>query len=152
MTPEQTHLVQRSFEQAQPQAEAVATLFYDRLFHLDPALRPLFQGDIAEQRRKLMAMLHIAVHDLDRIEEILPALRELGRRHAEYGVRDSHYDTVGEALLWTLRQTLNAEFIPEVESAWRAVYHLLATTMQAGASSSPAGSETHSNNSQRKGD
>lgn len=137
MTPQQTHLVQSSFEKALPVADTVATRFYDRLFELDPALRSLFPGDIAEQKHKLMATLHIAVHDLHRIEEILPAIWHLGRRHAEYGVRTVHYATVGEALLWTLAQTLGAEFTPETETAWATVYDLLATTMQAGANSAP---------------
>src|SRR5262245_49494870 len=94
MTPQQIHLVQSSFEKALPIADTVAIRFYDRLFQLDPALRSLFPGDITEQRHKLMATLHIAVHDLHRIEEILPSLWHLGRRHAEYGVCAVHYATV----------------------------------------------------------
>jgi hemoglobin-like flavoprotein len=133
MTPQQIHLVQSSFATALPVADTVALLFYNRLFELDPALRALFPGDITEQRHKLMATLHIAVHDLNRLEEILPSLRQLGRRHADYGVRSEHYITVGAALLWSLAQTLSAEFTPEVEAAWQTLYDQLATTMQEGA-------------------
>jgi truncated hemoglobin YjbI len=57
MPPEQIALVQSSFARVEPAADAVATLFYARLFASDPSLRPLFMGDMAEQRRKLMAML-----------------------------------------------------------------------------------------------
>jgi hemoglobin-like flavoprotein len=133
MTPQQIDLIQSSFAKALPFADALTALFYERLFQLDPALRPLFKGDMAEQQHKLMATLHIAVHDLNRMEEVIPAIRLLGRRHADYGVRAEHYATVGAALLWTLKQTLSTEFTPETEAAWAAVYDLLATTMQADA-------------------
>lgn len=51
-------------------------------------------------------------------------------RHAGYGVQSGHYDTVGEALLWTLGQGMGEEFTPEVQTAWPEVYTLLAEVMQ----------------------
>lgn len=65
MTPHQKMLVQTSFAQVAPIAETAAALFYNRLFELDPSLRPMFTGDIAEQGRKLMQMLTVAVRGLD---------------------------------------------------------------------------------------
>jgi hemoglobin-like flavoprotein len=138
MTPEQTLLVQESFALVAPIADTAASLFYGRLFELDPALRPLFPGDLREQRRKLMQMIAVAVRELDAPERLLPAVRTLGRRHVGYGVRPEHYATVGAALLWTLKQGLGAAFTPEVEAAWAEAYGLLATTMQQGALSEAA--------------
>ena len=130
MTPEQIALVQTSFERVAPNADAVAALFYERLFELDPALRPLFRGDLREQGRKLMAMLHLVVRSLDRLDELVPAVEALGRRHVAYGVRDAHYATVGGALLWTLQQGLRPAFTPATREAWTAAYTLLAGVMQ----------------------
>ncbi|MEP7190309.1 MAG: globin domain-containing protein, partial [Roseiflexaceae bacterium] len=67
----------------------------------------------------------------------VPAVQELGQRHARYGVRDHHYDTVAAALLWTLRQGLGKAFTLEVEQAWIAAYTLLADTMKAAAEELP---------------
>src|SRR5215813_9196247 len=97
----QKALVQTSFAQVRPIADAAAALFYNRLFELDPALKPLFNGDMVEQGRKLMAMIGTAVGGLDRLDAIVPAVQALGARHAGYGVTDVHYDTVARALLWT---------------------------------------------------
>ena len=36
-------------------------------------------------------------------------LEGLARRHLGYGVKDEHYDKVGEALLWTLEKGLGDE-------------------------------------------
>ena len=126
----QKALVQTSFAQVRPIADAAAALFYRRLFELDPTLQPLFKGDMNEQGRKLMEMLRLAVKGLDRPEALLPALAALGRRHAGYGVNKHDYETVGEALLWTLKQGLGPSFTPDVREAWEAVYGFVAGAMR----------------------
>ena len=130
MTPEQKTLVCDSFAQLVPTADAAAVLFYDRLFELDPDLRLMFKGSMAEQRRKLMTMIAAAVKGLDHLDELVPALEDLGRRHAGYGVRDEHYGTVAAALLWTLERGLGEDFTPPVRQAWTDCYGLLAGVMQ----------------------
>lgn len=122
-------LVQESFALVEPIAEAAAEMFYDRLFILDPSLKELFKGDMKEQGRMLMGMLNIAVKGLDNIEELVPAVQDLGRRHAGYGVKGAHYATVADALLWTLKHGLGDGFTSEVKSAWGNVYSVLAETM-----------------------
>jgi hemoglobin-like flavoprotein len=130
VSPEQTSLVQQSFTQVVPIADAAAELFYGRLFELDPSLRQLFGGDMREQGRRLMQMITVTVRGLDRIETIVPAVQALGRRHAAYGVTNEHFETVAAALLWALEQGLGSAFTPEVAEAWASVYALLATTMK----------------------
>lgn len=130
MNHDHVRLVQESFEQVKPIAHIAADLFYDRLFELDPGLRPLFKEDMSEQKHHLMTTLAFAVSGLDKPDRILPAVRQLGIRHIGYGVQEHHYQVVGEALLWTLAQGLGAQFTAVVAEAWAAVYTLLATTMQ----------------------
>ena len=125
----QKQLVQMSFAKVEPIAEAAAEVFYNKLFELDPGLKALFKIDMKEQGRKLMATLKPAVKGLDDLEKLVPAVRDLGRRHAGYGVRRAHYDTVGQALLRTLEKGLKDDFTPEVRAAWTAVYALRADTM-----------------------
>ena len=59
-----------------------------------------------------MAMIGKAVGMLDRPAALLPVLRALGARHAEYGVVQGHYATVGASLMKTLEQVLGAAWIP----------------------------------------
>lgn len=129
MTPEQVTLVKDSWKQVVPISEQAAELFYGRLFELDPELKPLFKGDMKEQGRKLMTMINTAVMSLDRLDSIVSAVQELGRRHVDYGVKDEHYDTVGAALLWTLGQGLGEGFTDDVEAAWATTYGTLASVM-----------------------
>jgi hemoglobin-like flavoprotein len=136
MTPYQISLVQKSWKQVLPVSDAAAEMFYTRLFHLDPALRPLFKGDMKEQGRKLVGMISTAVNGLPQLPSIVPAVKDLGRRHARYGVKPQHYDTVAVALLWTLGQGLGDAFTPEVKAAWTETYGVLAETMKDAAAES----------------
>jgi hemoglobin-like flavoprotein len=137
MTPEQVTLVKSSFGAVSGQPDMVANLFYTRLFELDPPARALFKGDMTEQGRKLMQMIGVAVAALDRLETIVPAVQNLGRRHAGYGVQESQYDTVGSALLWTLEQGLGPAFDADTRAAWTTVYGVLAQTMKDAARTAP---------------
>ncbi len=133
MNTRQIELVQASFEKVVPIAGVAADLFYQRLFEIDPSLRPMFRGNLDEQKTKLMHMLTVVVRGLNRLDQLVPAVQQLGRRHAGYGVTEAHYQTVAAALLWTLEQGLGPGFTPEVKEAWVAAYTVLATTMQAAA-------------------
>ncbi|MGB0682542.1 MAG: globin family protein [Magnetovibrionaceae bacterium] len=130
MTPETVKLVQDSFQKVVPIAETAADIFYDRLFEIAPHVRPLFPAEMKDQKMKLMQMLGTAVSNLHQVETILPAVQELGRKHVGYGVVDEHYDTVGEALLYTLEKGLGDAWTPDVKAAWVEVYTTVATVMK----------------------
>jgi hemoglobin-like flavoprotein len=130
VTPEQIALVQETFELVAPISDTAAALFYGRLFQLDPSLRSMFKGDMSAQGKKLMSTLALVVRGLSAPERIVPAVQNLGARHAGYGVRDEHYATVGAALLWTLAQGLGDRFTEAAAAAWAAAFALLASLMQ----------------------
>ena len=130
MNPQQIDLVRSSFALVQPIAPQAAALFYDNLFEADPALRPLFKGDMAQQGERLMSMIGAAVGMLDRPATLIPVLRKMGARHAGYGVKDAHYATVGAALLKTLEQGLGDAFTADAREAWTVLYGVIASTMQ----------------------
>ena len=135
MNDEHKRLVQESFRQIEPISEKAASLFYARLFETDPSLRTLFKSDMVTQGRALMGMLRVAVNGLDRLDELVPAVEALGRRHAGYGVQAAHYGTVGKVFLETLEVGLGSDFTPEVREAWIEVYTVLADTMKKAAES-----------------
>jgi nitric oxide dioxygenase len=135
MTHEKIALVKSTFAEVAKIAEPAAALFYGRLFEVAPAVRSLFKGDIAAQGRKLMAALAMVVGSLDRLDQILPQLEHLARRHVAYGAEEAHYAVVGETLMWTLEQGLGEAFTPEARAAWADAYDALAGAMIAAARS-----------------
>ena len=138
MNPRQIGLIKESWAKVYPIADKAAELFYAKLFELDPELQKLFPTDMTEQGRKLMTMINVAVSSLDNLAAVVPAVQESGRRHVNYGVKDEDYDTVGEALIWTLGAGLGDDFTDDVKQAWVEVYTLLAATMKEAANSAAA--------------
>jgi hemoglobin-like flavoprotein len=130
MTPEQAQIIKLTFAQAMRDKDAVGRLFYDRLFAIAPEVKPLFKGDIAVQSRKLMDTLALAVGMLRDMPTLVITLEGLARRHVGYGVKDEHYDKVGEALLWTLEKGLGDAFTAQVRDAWTALYVAVAKIMR----------------------
>jgi hemoglobin-like flavoprotein len=136
MSPETKALLKTTWAMVAPIADTAATLFYDRLFTLDPSLRQLFKNaDMKEQRRKLVQALAAVINGVDNLPSLMPTLESLGRKHVRYGATDQHYDTVGEALLWTLEQGLKEAWTPAAKSAWTAAYGTVAEVMRNAAAS-----------------
>jgi hemoglobin-like flavoprotein len=129
MTREQADIVQSTWRAVLPVGDTFAELFYGRLFAVDPGLRRLFRDDLLEQGRNLTAMLSVAAANLAKPERIRVALRQLGQRHAAYGVEPKDFRTVEDALMFALEHALIDVFTPEVKTAWQAAYALLSSTM-----------------------
>ncbi|MEM7427919.1 MAG: globin family protein [Pseudomonadota bacterium] len=135
MTPQQIKLVRDTWQLVLPIADQAARLFYSRLFAIAPQAAVLFGGtDMDKQRSKLLGALGLAVQNADRLDEIAPALEDMGRRHVGYGARDEHYDVVGSALLWTLEQGLQGAFTDDVRTAWTELYGQVSGPMRRAAS------------------
>jgi nitric oxide dioxygenase len=140
MTPEQAQIVRLTFAQAMERKLEVGLLFYERLFAIAPDTRELFPADLEAQSRKLMDTLATAIGSLRDTPTLVSMLEGLARRHVTYGVRDEHYDKVGEALLWTLQKVFGEAFTPEIRNAWASLYGVVADVMRkaaAGESTAP---------------
>lgn len=130
MTPQQINILKSSWAKVVPIKDTAAELFYRKLFELDPAVKPLFKGDMKEQGRKLMAAINTVVNGVDNLGPMVPVLQDMGKRHVAYGVTDAHYDTVGAALIWTLGQGLGDAFTPDVKDVWVGAYTTIAGVMK----------------------
>ena len=139
MSPDTTAILKATWAKVVPISDTAAGLFYDRLFTLDPSLKPMFaNANMQEQRRKLMQAIAAVINGVDNLDSLVPTLQNLGRNHGRYGVTDRHYETVGAALLWTLEQGLKEAWTPAAKSAWTAAYSTVATVMRNAAASHAA--------------
>lgn len=130
MTPEKIQLVHQTFAHLEPHTEMLGSLFYSRLFATAPQLRSLFGEDMRAQERKLIRTLVMVVTGLENFNELIPSLEELGARHRDaYSVLAEYYEPVGNALIWTLKQSLGDLFTASAQEAWVEAYNLIATTM-----------------------
>ncbi len=140
LSSKQRRLVRESFESAKEYETSILILFYGRLFETAPETRALFKIEIHEQAKKLMDTLGIVIDAIDRFEEMLPYLAELGRKHATYGVQPYQYERLRTALLWALGQALGLEFNSETRAAWDRLLAAISAPMILAAASPPQSS------------
>lgn len=129
MTPDQIRLVRNSFARIAPSQAAVGVRFYENLFRIDPSLRRHFGVDLQSQGTKLVATLGMVVRSLDDPAPVADALRDLGRRHADYGADRNHYASIGNALLETLGECFGPAFNSALREAWVAAFAVISQTM-----------------------
>jgi hemoglobin-like flavoprotein len=122
-------LVQASFAELEPDADAIAAAFYARLFELNPDLAPLFKTDMKLQGEKFMEKLAVAVMGLEDLGSLIPLVQKLGRDHAGYGIEPVHYEMAREALLWALGDHFGPSFNSELSRAWGAAFDTISTEM-----------------------
>ncbi|MGB8192318.1 MAG: globin family protein [Chitinophagaceae bacterium] len=129
MTQQQIKLVQQSWAKVLPVAKHAGIIFYAKLFEAAPGVRHLFKPDITEQANKLVTILGYVVTKLNHMEELLPEVQKLGRRHNNYGTEPAHYEVVGQCLISTLKEGLGPSWTPEVQDAWTIAYNTLKNAM-----------------------
>jgi hemoglobin-like flavoprotein len=132
-------LLKESFDMIVPQKDAFAHSFYERLFTDYPQTQPLFaQTDMRRQEGALMATLAAVIAGVERGENLVATLQQLGQKHKRYGAKAEDYPLVGAALLETFQHYLGSRFTPEMQDAWAEAYEIISTQMQEGAKTASA--------------
>lgn len=131
MNPQAERLIRESWTSLVPIRAQAATLFYGRLFDIDPSARELFAGrPMHVQHEKFLSTIDTLVQMLDYPPQIIEDLQALARRHVGYGVLLAHYEPVGASLLWALEQGLGDRWTPDVARAWSELYMFIAGVMK----------------------
>ncbi len=132
LDPRTKRLLKETVALLPPDPKPLVLAFYDRLFELAPETRPMFPDNLERQAQKLTEMLVWIVEHLDKPDELLAELHQLGARHAGYGVQVDHYGNVGSALIWMFRQGLGDRFTNQMEEAWFGTYAFMSGEMERG--------------------
>lgn len=123
-------LIRESFAVVEPRADEMTRFFYGLLFSAAPAARDLFPANMEVQRSRLLRAIVHVVQMVDRPDDLVPFLRQLGRDHRKFGVIAQYYDALGGALIGALQRYSGDAWTPQVEKAWRDAYGLIGKTMQ----------------------
>ncbi len=130
VTAEEIALVKESFDRLRPIPRGVGRAFYETLFTLDPALKGLFKGDLDAQGAMFVSALGLAVAGIDDAHAGERLVRDLGERHASYGLTEAHFATFREALVRTLRDQLGASFSEAHAAAWGVAFDRIGLVMR----------------------
>ena len=116
-----------------PNMDDLSETFYTNLFETAPEVRPMFGDDIKDQAKKLSATLSLAFKNLEKIVTLVPTLKEMGAKHATYGVKPEHYGIVASTLIATVETTLGPKFGSDAKDSFEAILTLVAQVMLEGA-------------------
>ena len=122
---DQQVIVRNTFTTIAARSDETAQLFYERVFEIDPSLRPLFRVEMKSQGHHFMLAISALVTSLSAPELIKPILQQIGKRHRNYGVQLEHYPIMKRALLDTLSRILEDDYTYDAEEAWSLVYDSL---------------------------
>src|SRR5690348_14231187 len=114
-----------SFWLLEPVADAAMTYFYAQLFTMDTEIRAMFPAAMDVQRRRFFAALSqiaAAQGSQEDRDQLAPYLRELGRAHRKFGVRERHYEVVRRALIATLQRFAAPGWNETAKHAWETAF------------------------------
>jgi nitric oxide dioxygenase/hemoglobin len=107
----------------------ITTAMYKRLFQNED-VKAMFDAaaqESGEQPRRLAAAILAYSKNIDKLENLGPAVTRMVQRHVECGVKAEHYPYVAEALLPAIRDVVGADVATdEVLAAWGEAYWMLA--------------------------
>ena len=108
---------------------AITTAMYARLFE-NKDIEAMFDRAAqasGEQPKRLAAAILAYAKNIDKLQNLGPAVSRMVSRHIETGVKAEHYPHVANALLPAIRDVLGEEVATdEVLAAWGEAYWMLA--------------------------
>jgi len=128
-SPEAMAIVKSTAPLLERHGVAVTTAMYARLFE-NAEIAAMFDRaaqESGEQPRRLAGAILAYAKNIDKLQNLGPAVGRMVARHVETGVRPEHYPIVAEALLPAIRDVLGADIATDaVLGAWGEAYWMLA--------------------------
>lgn len=107
----------------------ITSRFYQMLFASHPELLNIFNHANQKQGRQQTALanaVYAAAKHIDRLEEILPVVKQIGHKHRSLGVQAEHYPIVGQTLLAAMKEVLGSAATDDILQAWAEAYGVIA--------------------------
>lgn len=136
LTREQAECIRASAERLSEVNIAATSTFYEELFAVAPEVRDLFPQDMFAQSRKLWDSIVVVVESAYDLSHIEAELRDLGARHAGYGVKPAYYAIVTRVLIETVAKLMHKQWTPQHQAAWEDALKVVTTLMMQGAAES----------------
>lgn len=78
----------------------------------------------------LVGMVDMAIASIGDLKALLPSLLQLGERHRNFGaIKPEHFDSLCNAFIDTLKESLKSTFSEDMEKAWRVVFLFMSQVM-----------------------
>ncbi|WP_017725837.1 NO-inducible flavohemoprotein [Halalkalibacterium ligniniphilum] len=102
--------------------------FYQLLFTRHPELLNVFNHANQSQGRQQTALanaVYAAAQNIDKLETILPVVKQIAHKHRSLGIKAEHYPIVGQNLLAAIKDVLGDAATDEILQAWAEAYDVI---------------------------
>ncbi|UHA73994.1 NO-inducible flavohemoprotein [Paenibacillus sp. 481] len=103
--------------------------FYEMLFTNHPELLNIFNHMNQREGRQSAALanaVYAAAVNIDRLETIIPVVKQIGHKHRALNVKPEHYPIVGNYLLLAIKDVLGEAATDDIIAAWGEAYGVIA--------------------------
>ncbi|WP_113929647.1 NO-inducible flavohemoprotein [Bacillus sp. P14.5] len=107
----------------------ITTVFYNKMFTNHPELLNVFNHVNQKKGRQQTALantVYAAAQNIDRLETLLPAVKQIAHKHRSLGIKPEQYPIVGEHLLLAIKEVLGDAATDEILQAWGEAYGVIA--------------------------
>ena len=123
-------LIERSYQQIEPNADQITNSFFRRVFELEPALQRLLPSEPQIRKAFVLTGLNFIVDNLHQLDVMHLSAQSLGHTLVSKGILPAHYEPMSQALLDAFNQLQSGSLCPRTKVAWNEVCTMLANTMK----------------------
>ncbi|MEK8129444.1 NO-inducible flavohemoprotein [Paenibacillus filicis] len=123
------HIIKSTVPALEKHGTDITKRFYQLLFTGHPELLNVFNHANQSQGRQQTALanaVYAAAQHIDKLESILPVVRQIAHKHRSLGVRPEHYPIVGQTLLQAIKEVLGDAATEDILQAWAEAYGVIA--------------------------
>ncbi|WP_312098985.1 NO-inducible flavohemoprotein [Niallia sp.] len=107
----------------------ITTVFYRNMFEAHPELLNIFNHANQAKGRQQTALSNTvlaAAQNIDKLETIIPVVKQIAHKHRSLMIKAEHYPIVGEFLLKAIKEVLGDAATDDIIQAWADAYGVIA--------------------------
>jgi hemoglobin-like flavoprotein len=108
-------------------AEKFCEIFYEKLYKISPEMKRVFRNTRFRKDEMLLQVIKIAVPLIAQLDQALPELLRLGRRHRSYKAQERNFAAMKLALIEAVDEI--AELRESERASWGIAFDIMAGTM-----------------------
>ncbi|MGG3640993.1 NO-inducible flavohemoprotein [Bacillus gobiensis] len=128
LNPKTIEIIKSTVPVLEKHGKEITTRFYQMLFEDHPELLNIFNQTNQKTGRQQTALanaVYAAAAYIDKLETIIPVVKQIAHKHRSIGIKPEHYPIVGKYLLLAIEDVVK-DVPKEVIEAWGEAYGVIA--------------------------
>ncbi|MBT2653140.1 NO-inducible flavohemoprotein [Oceanobacillus sp. ISL-73] len=124
-----TEIIKTTVPVLKEHGETITKHFYKLLLENNPELRNVFNQTNQRkgaQSKALANTVYAAAANIEKLEEILPHVKQIAHKHTSLNIKPEQYPIVGKYLLIAIKEVLGDAATDEIIEAWEKAYFVIA--------------------------